>query len=288
MCFTGDGGGGVAYSEIVDQDLGTMPPSQIIKRHIQPEKEKEMSKKVPREKYNRVCKENASLLSALEVKTEELRKITAQKMAVERENDELLALLDIQERAKYEKSRSVSSEEEYCTFNSTELAILGACRCRIISPNPCGCAHAAANLKKEVVRYKQEIVQYKNRRDEAFLTVDAYRKAFEEQLERSKVLTLQLANLTTSSATRTSKAREALKWLMRTLNDDDTDYDSDCQSAGGPKMSEHEFITYLIEMLHEKKEVLAHQKLMSQILGDRLKTAEEKLLKYEAKDEVFT
>ena len=38
-----------------------------------------------------------------------------------------------------------------------QLAILGACRCRIISPNPCGCAHAAANLKKEVVRYKQEV-----------------------------------------------------------------------------------------------------------------------------------
>ena len=44
--------------------------------------------------------------------------------AVERENDELLALLDIQERAKYEKSKSVSSEDEYCTFNSTEVCIL--------------------------------------------------------------------------------------------------------------------------------------------------------------------
>ena len=41
--------------------------------------------------------------------------------AVERENDELLALLDIQERSKYEKSRSISSEDEYCTYNSTEV-----------------------------------------------------------------------------------------------------------------------------------------------------------------------
>ena len=65
-----------------------------------------------------------------------------------------------------------------------------------------------------------QIIQYKNRRDEAFLTVDAYRKAFEEQLERSKSLTIQLASLTTSSPSRTSKTKQALRWLIGSINED--------------------------------------------------------------------
>ena len=52
MCYSGVGGGGVAYSEIIDQDLGTMAPG-LIKRHNQADTPKEVSKKVPREKYNR-------------------------------------------------------------------------------------------------------------------------------------------------------------------------------------------------------------------------------------------
>ena len=78
--------------------------------------------------------------------------------------------------------------------------------------------------KDNLYNHILQIHQYKIRRDEAFLTVDAYRKAFEEQLERSKALTVQLANLTTSTATKTSKARMALKWLMGTLNDDGREF----------------------------------------------------------------
>ena len=53
MCYHGDGGGGVAYSELVDQDLATMAPTQVINRHKEPVKEKENIKKVSRQKYNR-------------------------------------------------------------------------------------------------------------------------------------------------------------------------------------------------------------------------------------------
>ena len=53
-------------------------------------------------------------------------------------------------------------------------------------------------------------------------------------------------------------------------------------------MNKKFYVPQFILQLHEKKEVLAHQKLTSQILGDRLKTAEEKLLKYETKEDVFS
>ncbi|KAL4231901.1 hypothetical protein ACF0H5_009477 [Mactra antiquata] len=239
-----------------------------------------------------MCQDNRALSKALEQRKEELRKMAAHKMAIKRENDELLALLDVQERTKYEKTRSVSSEENYCSFSSTELAILGACRCRISNPEPCGCAHAAANLKKDIVKLKQEILMYKTRRDEAYHTVDAYRKAFEEQLQRNKALTLQLANICTGKNNNTgistsSKAKLALKWLIGTLNDEEIP-DDEHSMTSGPTMSEYELINYLTEMLNEKREVLAHQKLASQILGDKVKVLEEKLSQYESNDpEVF-
>jgi len=42
--------------------------------------------------------------------------------AIERENDELLALLDVQERARYEESRSNQSQENYHSFTSSEVS----------------------------------------------------------------------------------------------------------------------------------------------------------------------
>ena len=67
--------------------------------------------------------------------------------------------------------------------------------------------------------------QFKTRRDEAYHTVDAYRLAFEEQLQKNKALTQRLANLTmgrhsTGVLTGKSKARIALKWLIGSLNDE--------------------------------------------------------------------
>ena len=34
---------------------------------------------------------------------------------------------------------------------------MGACRCRVSTPDPCRCAHAAASLKKDVIRMKEEV-----------------------------------------------------------------------------------------------------------------------------------
>lgn len=44
-------------------------------------------------------------------------------VALERENDELLALLDVQERAKYEETRTNTDRENYHSFSSSEVRI---------------------------------------------------------------------------------------------------------------------------------------------------------------------
>ena len=43
-------------------------------------------------------------------------------------------------------------------FFFPQLAVLGACRCRGSSPEPCRCAHAAANMRREIVKLKQEVI----------------------------------------------------------------------------------------------------------------------------------
>nr|KAG5707804.1 hypothetical protein BaRGS_015964 [Batillaria attramentaria] len=122
------------------------------------------------------------LTSQLEARSEELRRANAHKMAVIRERDELLALLDIKERSRYENSHSQSSEEEYGQYSTMEGKTL------------------------------------QQRRDEAYMTVDAYRLAFEEQLQKSRMMTQQLATIATTSS-RAVKTKAAIKWLISVLAD---------------------------------------------------------------------
>ncbi|XP_055891772.1 coiled-coil domain-containing protein 125-like isoform X4 [Biomphalaria glabrata] len=235
------------------------------------------------ERFDRVCQENGNLMSKLEARNEELRRANAHKSALARERDELLALLDVTERQKYEHGKSTTAEEDYGTFTSSELAVLGACKCRVTSPDPCGCAHAAANLRKEVSKLKDELDCSLQRREEANLTVDAYRAAFEEQLSKTRSLSLKLSQIATISS-RSTKAKAAIKWLIQVLNDDDysppkpieTAIDAD-KGQTLTSMSLQELVTLLTEMVLDKNEVLAHNKLASQILAN-------KLFKYEQKE----
>ncbi|XP_035826989.1 coiled-coil domain-containing protein 125 [Aplysia californica] len=225
----------------------------------------------------RVCQENATLMSKLEARNEELRRANAHKTALARERDELLALLDVTERLKYEQGKSRVAEEEYGTFTSSELAVLGACKCRVSNPDPCGCAHAAANLRKEVSKLKEEVDLNQRRREEANLTVDAYRMAFEEQLSKSRGMSQRLAHVA-SLTSRSSKAKAAIKFLIEVLNDDDytpaTSLDSvsleDLRSGAASSMSLQEMVSVLSDMVYEKKEALAHQKLATQLIANKL------------------
>ncbi|XP_074641952.1 coiled-coil domain-containing protein 125-like isoform X2 [Tubulanus polymorphus] len=246
------------------------------------------------ERCNRTCKENASLMATLDERTLELKRLHAEKMAVRRERDELLALLDVQERMKYERNRTSQSDDAYSDFSSNEvyLAVLGACNCRQTNPEPCGCAYAAANLRKETIKLREDIELHKGRREEAYTTVDAYRMAFEEQLHRNRSLTMKIAELTAPTEKKFNKAKNVLRWLVRQLNEDLT-YDqtiptveplnengnvSDRNSNDLLKcQNEQEIIAYLLEKLNDKSEALAHQRLAARMLASRTKELEERL-----------
>ena len=58
----------------------------------------------------------------------------------------------------------------------------------------------------------------RQRRDEAYKTVDAYRLAFEEQLQKTRTMTQQLATMATTSS-RAVKTKAAVKWLLSVLAD---------------------------------------------------------------------
>ena len=62
----------------------------------------------------------------------------------------------------------------------------------------------------------------KRRADDALVTTDAYRMAFEEQLSRNRTLVKQIAELVAipcPQPSKASKAKAALKWLVKQLNE---------------------------------------------------------------------
>ncbi|XP_062578356.1 coiled-coil domain-containing protein 125-like [Saccostrea cucullata] len=254
-------------------------------------------------RFDSICKENVSLTAELDHKSLELRELKAQKMALSRERDELLALLDVKERGRYMRSRSVSDDEAYSEYSSTELAVLGACKCRVTSPEPCGCAHAAAALRRELCKLKEQYEAQLKRRDEAAQTVDAYRSAFEEQLYKNKQLTLQLAELAITGPSKYEKAKVILKNLIHLLNDDDylceiTNQRQNVYSINGnskprklevdsqsePVMSDKDLVMALTEILHQRNEAFAHKKLAAQVLSDRVKELETQLSNYQREE----
>ncbi|XP_064601235.1 uncharacterized protein LOC135467391 [Liolophura sinensis] len=241
--------------------------------------------------YNRACQENSNLLVTLRNRSEELRQVTARNMALLREREELLALLDVQERQQYEKSRTSVSEDDYNHFTSAELAVLGACVCRGRRPEPCGCALAAANMRKEIVKLREEIDLSKQRTDEAYTTVEAYRIAFEEQILRNKELGGKLAEMCTPSNSKTkgSKAKNVIKWIIKGLNEDDFPRNPESQSESTNHVTlltsdldlshctDRELLVMLLEMINERRELCAHQKVAAKILAKKNQELESKL-----------
>ncbi|KAJ8316832.1 hypothetical protein KUTeg_004736 [Tegillarca granosa] len=243
------------------------------------------------ERFDSISKENASLMIVLEERSEELGHANARILALDRERDELLALLDVHERSRYMKSRSRTSDDGYFDYTSTELAVLGACKCRIKNPEPCGCAHAAANMRREMIKMKHEsyvgepccdlyMELQKRRQEEAYLTADVYKSAFEDQLQRNKLLMLNLANIATPRTSKLVKAKAAVKTLIQILNDESVDL------PVVKPMNDRELVLALTEILHERNEAFFHQKLASQVLAEKVKHLEEKLENQD--QEVFT
>lgn len=252
-------------------------------------------------RFDSVCRDNAALTLELEQRTAELNAAKSHGHALSRERDELIALLDVQERGKYAKSKSASSEEEYSQYTSAELAVLGACKCRGTDPLPCDCAVAAAHLRREIIKCNEKVDTYARRRDEAYMTADAYHMAFEEQLSKSKTLMLHIMDIATSGSgpSRVHKAKAVIKRLIQMLNDEDytaelkrlqtqgddtTGNGTNHHPPGVPPITDRDLVLALTDILHDRTEALANKKITIQVLGERLKHLEEQTTRQE---EVF-
>ncbi|XP_033757073.1 coiled-coil domain-containing protein 125-like isoform X2 [Pecten maximus] len=253
-------------------------------------------------RFDSVCRDNVALTVELEQKTAELKASRSQNLSLCRERDELVALLDVQEREKYSKSKSTSSDDqEYSQYTSAELAVMGACKCRGTEPEPCGCAMAAAHLRREIIKCNEKNEMYLRRRDEAYMTADAYHMAFEEQLSKSKALMLYISDIATSGSgpSRVTKAKAIVKRFIQMLNDEDyttamkrehvqekgSESNGTCpQPPGVPPITDRDLVLALTEILHDKTEALANKKIAIQVLGDRIQHLEEKLA---IQEEVF-
>ncbi|KAK3095973.1 hypothetical protein FSP39_021526 [Pinctada imbricata] len=282
------------YEESLQHEVNTLT-FELEKR----ESSYENSQEKWASRFDSMCKENACLSSLLEKRTEETRNLIARTTALSRERDELLALLDVQERNRYLRSRSVSSDEAYCDYTSTELAVLGACKCRLTNPEPCGCAHAAANMKKEIYRIKQECDTVKKRKEEAYHAIDAYRAAFEEQLQKNKELMSQVAEIAVAGPTKVQKAKTIIKNLIHMLNDDDYLIEVNKQTYAlngkmstsqkedtGHVMTDRELVLALTQILHARNESFAHQKIAAQVLSEKVHNLESQLASVQS-EEVF-
>lgn len=117
-------------------------------------------------------------------------------------------------------------------------------------------------------------------RQEAYLTMDAYRYAFEEQLLSSKQLMKCINDLNTrrdkkgSSSFKLNKDSESDQDGKSTPHESQTSQNLttaklkqlDLESLDSPH-----FVTLLLEMLQEKSELLAFQKLAARILANKVK-----------------
>ena len=77
-------------------------------------------------------------------------------------------------------------------------------------------------MKYSVHNSAVQIEHRKKQHRESLLTTDAYRTAFEEQLNRNKKLVRQLAEITAtvlSNNSKTAKFKAAMKWLLQQLNE---------------------------------------------------------------------
>ncbi|CAG2221345.1 unnamed protein product [Mytilus edulis] len=162
-------------------------------------------------------------------------------------------------------------------------------------PEPCGCAHAAAHLRQEVSRLKSQVESHKKRKKEVMLTVDAYRQAFEEQLQKNKVFLSQLTSMAVPGTNKLERAKAVFRFLLETLNDDDLMRRTVSNSKLGVclengevdnrPLTDRELVLVLTQILHERNEAYAHQKIASQVLAEKVKQLETQLSQ---QDEVFS
>uniref|UniRef100_A0A8C2AI24 Coiled-coil domain containing 125 n=1 Tax=Cyprinus carpio TaxID=7962 RepID=A0A8C2AI24_CYPCA len=133
-------------------------------------------------KYERVLAENEALKKALEEKMREHQEQRTENASLSQKCLELLSMLSAKERRDYQRTQPPCSLRT--DGSALELAVYGACQCNFNGGEPCSCARSAYASRKQVLQLKQELEEQQKRKEEAYVMMDAFRIAFEQQLRR--------------------------------------------------------------------------------------------------------
>ncbi|CAM4543154.1 unnamed protein product [Leuciscus chuanchicus] len=201
-------------------------------------------------KYERVLAENEALKKALEEKMKEHQEQRTENASLSQKCLELLSMLSTKER------RDFQSTQPSCSLrtdgSALELAVYGACQCNSNGGKPCSCARSAAASRKQVLQLKQELEEQQKRKEEAYVMMDAFRIAFEQQLRRvGKRGSLSVG--------------ERLKKFLPTTSEEKITADS------------NETLHMLLDLLNDKEEALAHQRKVSYMLARNTEDLEKRL-----------
>ncbi|XP_076855112.1 coiled-coil domain-containing protein 125 isoform X2 [Brachyhypopomus gauderio] len=210
-------------------------------------------------KCERVCAENKALSQGLSKRMEQLQELQTENSSLSQQCLELLGLLSAQERGDFQKTQPPCSKGR--EGSSLELAVYGACQCVCDAGEPCPCAKSAAASRKQVLQLQQELEQQRRRKEEAYVMVDAFRIAFEQQLRRGSEEVLRLAacdgRLPPSQRGKPGVASVAER-LRRFLPS---------AREGNVPNDPMETLQLLLDLLCDKEEALAHQRKVSYMLA---------------------
>ncbi|XP_038070835.1 coiled-coil domain-containing protein 125-like [Patiria miniata] len=250
------------------------------------------------DRFNRVCVENETLIATLRARSEQVRRTQLEKHALMRERDELLAMMDAKEHLQYDRHKSSTSDAYLHNSLAQQFGVLGACLCRGSKPEPCGCAKAAARLKKENDLLKDEVDELRQNLEAVTLKADSFTKAFDHQLDQNSLLCQQIQRLChdEKKSQRRDKSISGRKnrgtqngcierndnYRSGSVRTDDSsdqftssDTSASCRSVA-VQVSQPlpDLIGTLADLLNDKTEALAHQRLVAKMLARKTQELE--------------
>ncbi|KAK7164426.1 hypothetical protein R3I94_002972 [Phoxinus phoxinus] len=223
-------------------------------------------------KYERVLAENEALKKSLEEKMKEHQEQRTENASLSQKCLELLSMLSTKERRDFQRTQPSCSLRT--DGSALELAVYGACQCNSNGGKPCSCARSAAASRKQVLQLKQELEEQQKRKEEAYVMMDAFRIAFEQQLRRVGENVLRQAETDRHQPHYQRHERgkrgslsvgERLKKILPTTSEEKITADS------------NEILHMLLDLLNDKEEALAHQRKVSYMLARNTEDLEKRL-----------
>ncbi|XP_051532520.1 coiled-coil domain-containing protein 125-like isoform X1 [Myxocyprinus asiaticus] len=218
-------------------------------------------------KYERVLAENEALKKALEERMREHRVTRAENASLSQKCMELLSMLSGKERRDFQRTQPPCSLGT--DGSALELAVYGACQCNSNGGEPCSCARSAAASRKQVLQLKQELEQQQKRKEEAYVMMDAFRIAFEQQLRRVSENMLQHAETDRHQAHNQRHERGSLSDRLKRI--------LPAAREGKIPTESKETLHMLLDLLNDKEEALAHQRKVSYMLARNTEDLEKRL-----------